>query len=78
MLSLWKAGCEPCVAWKHMWDEIGDGYKKDGRQDSAQCTEAKMQQGNMSRNQSPDKLKGRGFRCTNIHCVFLRPGGGRM
>lgn len=30
MLSLWKAGSEPCVAWKHMWDEIGDGYKKMG------------------------------------------------
>lgn len=23
-LSLWQAGCEPRVAWKHMWDEIGD------------------------------------------------------
>lgn len=30
MLSLWKTGCEPCVAWKHMWDEIGDEYKKMG------------------------------------------------
>lgn len=30
MLSLWKAGSEPCVAWKHTWDEIGDIYKKMG------------------------------------------------
>lgn len=29
-LSLWKADCEPRVALKHMWDEIGDGYKKMG------------------------------------------------
>lgn len=25
-----KQDVEPCVAWKHMWDEIGDGYKKMG------------------------------------------------
>lgn len=30
MLSLWKTDCVPCVAWKHMWDEIGDRYKKMG------------------------------------------------
>lgn len=27
MLSLWKAGCEQCIGWKHMWDEIGDEYR---------------------------------------------------
>lgn len=40
MLSLWKAGCEPCVAWKHMWDEIGDGYKKMG--DNTVCRALKQ------------------------------------
>lgn len=25
-----KQSVSPCVAWKHMWDEIGDGYKEMG------------------------------------------------
>ena len=77
MLSLWKAVCEPlrCLEAHVGWDRRR--IQGDGRQHGAWSIEAKTQQGNMSRNQSPDKLKAREHSDAQTYTVFSRrPGGG--
>lgn len=75
MLSLWKAACEPCIAWKHMWDEIGDRKKKIGDNTAHEALKQKSSEGICQEIKAQTSWR-RADSDTQTCTVFPRPRGG--